>query len=62
MTISLDLITIRSSTYAVLAAITAMFAFGEARGEERKPIAFPAGERFYGCAGPDVGLTVTRAT
>jgi hypothetical protein len=46
MTISLDLITIRSSTYAVLAAITAMFAFGAAQGEERKPIAFPAGERF----------------
>jgi WD40 repeat protein len=38
-----------------------MFAFGDAQGEERKPIAFPAGERFYGCAGPDVGLTVTHA-
>jgi WD40 repeat protein len=57
----LDLITIRSSTYAVLAAITAMFAFGAAQGEERKPIAFPAGERFYGYVGPDVGLTVTHA-
>jgi WD40 repeat protein len=61
MTISLDLITIRSATYAVLAVLAAMFAFGDAQGEERKPIAFPAGERFWGYVGPDVGLTVTHA-
>lgn len=48
--------------WAICCALLAAFLFvGVGRGEERKPLVFPAGERLEGYAGDDVCLTINHS-